>query len=221
MIKQISLTVFLFIAIVALSLSGSYAQPVDTKTAATILSGVSAKYKTFTTVKATFSMKSESSANAVTEQQSGTLYVKGNKYKLELTNQEIFCDNTKIWTYLKDANEVQVNNYEPDADEITPTQIFTIYEKNFLCGYIEEKTINGKVYQVIDMTPNDKSKTYFKVRLMIDKVEKTIYSAKIFNKDGTKLTFEIQKLTQNTTIADTFFTFDAKQHPGVEVVDLR
>ena len=70
MIKQISLNVFLFIAIVALSLSGSYAQPVDTKTAATILSGVSAKYKTFTTVKATFSMKSESSANAVTEQQS-------------------------------------------------------------------------------------------------------------------------------------------------------
>lgn len=200
--------------------TASTAQIPDTKTAATILSGVSAKYKSFSAVKASFSMKTEDNAK-VTGTQSGTLYVKGNKYKLELTNQEITCDNVKIWTYLKDANEVQVNTYEPEPDDINPTQIFTIYEKNFLCGYIEEQTVNGKIYQVIEMTPNDKTKSYFKVRLMIDKTEKTIFSAKIFDKNGSRYTYEISKFTANPVLAESFFTFNTASHPGVEVVDLR
>ena len=211
----------LLLAIVLLFGAKSFAQAPDTKTAATILSGVSTKYKAFTAVKATFTMKTEGSTNKVTDTQAGTVYVKGNKYKLELANQEITCDNVKIWTFLKDANEVQVNNYEPDEDAITPTQIFTIYEKNFLCGYVEEQTINGKIYQVIEMTPNDKTKSYFKVRLLIDKTEKTIYSAKVYDKNGNRYTYEITKFTPNPALVDTYFTFNAKDHPGVEVVDLR
>ena len=199
----------------------SFGQIPDSKTAATILSGVSAKYKTYTSVKATFTMKTEGANNKVSETQTGTVYVKGNKYKLELANQEITCDNVKIWTYLKDAYEVQVNNYEPDEDAITPTQIFTIYEKNFLCGYVEEQTINAKIYQVIDMTPNDKTKPYFKVRLLIDKAAKTLYSAKVFDKNGSHYTYEIVKLTPNPVLVDTYFTFITKDHPGVDVVDLR
>ncbi len=199
----------------------SEAQIPDSKTATVILNGVSAKYKSFIAVKASFTMKTEGSNNKVTDTQNGTLYVKGNKYKLELANQEITCDNVKIWTFLKDANEVQVNNYEPDPDAITPTQIFTIYEKNFLCGYVEEQTINGKIYQVIEMTPLDKTKPYFKVRLLIDKTDKTIYSVKVFDKNGSHYTYEIIKFTPNPVLVDTYFTFSSKDHPGVEVVDLR
>ncbi len=215
------LTTLLLIATVTLLSVNTFAQAPDTKTATTILSGVSTKYKGFTAVKATFTMKTEGSTNKVTDTQIGTVYVKGNKYKLELANQEITCDNVKIWTFLKDANEVQVNNYEPDPDAITPTQIFTIYEKNFLCGYVEEQTLNGKIYQIIEMTPNDKTKPYFKVRLMIDKVDKTIYSAKVFDKNGSRYTYEITKFTPNPVLVDTYFSFNAKDHPGVEVVDLR
>lgn len=197
------------------------AQTPDTKTAATILNAVSAKYKSYSAVKATFTMKTENSANKITDQQSGTIYVKGSKYKLELANQEITCDNQTIWTFLKDVNEVQVNTFEPDDDAITPTQIFTIYEKNFLCGYIEEQTVNGKIYQVIEMTPNDKTKSYFKVKLLVDKNEKMIHSAKIFDKNGTRFSYEITKFTPNPVIAENYFTFNPKDHPGVEVVDLR
>lgn len=199
----------------------SLGQTPDTKTATTILNAVNTKYKSYGSVKASFNMKTEGSTNKITDTQTGILFVKGNKYKLELTNQEITCDNVNIWTFLKDANEVQVNSYEPDEDAINPTQIFTIYEKNFLCGYIEEQTINSKIYQVIDMTPNDKTKSYFKVRLLIDKATKTIYSAKIFDKNGSRYTYEIVKFTPNPTLVDTYFTFNAKDHPGIEVVDLR
>jgi len=67
------------------------------------------------------------------------LYVKGNKYKVQVKNQEVISDNKTVWTYIKDANEVQVNDYEPDENSITPSQIFTIYEKDPLCFHRRKK----------------------------------------------------------------------------------
>jgi outer membrane lipoprotein-sorting protein len=186
-----------------------------------ILNGVSAKYKSFTSVKADFSIKIENGQNKTTDTQTGTLYVKGNKYKVNLKNQEVMSDNKTVWTYIKEANEVQVNTYEPDENSITPSQIFTIYEKNFIYAFVEEKTVNGKVLQFIELTPNDKSKPYFKIRLGIDKAAKTVQNAVVFDKNGNRYTYEIKTFTPNPALADSFFTFDTKAHPGVEVVDLR
>jgi len=186
-----------------------------------ILNGVSANYKALKAVKADFTVKVENGANSTKDVQTGTIYVKGNKYKVQLKNQEITSDNSTVWTYLKDANEVQVNNYDPDENTITPSQIFTIYEKDFFYAFVEEKKVNGKVIQFIELTPHDKSKPYFKIRLGIDKVAKAVQSAVVFDKNGNRYTYEIKAFTPNPNIADTFFTFDTKAHAGVEVVDLR
>ena len=75
--------------------------------------------------------------------------------------------------------------------------------------------------QFIDLTPNDKAKPYFKVRLAIDKAAKAIQSAIVFDKNGNRYTYEIKKFTPNPDISDAFFSFDTKQYPGIEVVDLR
>jgi outer membrane lipoprotein-sorting protein len=36
--------------------------------------------------------------------------MKGAKYKVAVTGQEIFCDGKSIWTYDKAANEVTITN---------------------------------------------------------------------------------------------------------------
>jgi outer membrane lipoprotein-sorting protein len=196
------------------------AQQNDSK-ATQILSGVSAKYKTYSAVKADFTIKVESGQNKTSDLQSGTLYVKGNKYKVALKNQEVTCDNKTVWTFIKDANEVQINDYEPDESSITPSQIFTIYEKNFLYAFMEEKVVAGKTLQYIELTPIDKSKPYFKIRLGVDKNAKAVQNAVVFDKNGNRYTYEIKSFTPNPALADTFFAFDPKAHAGVEVVDLR
>ncbi|MCY7409879.1 MAG: outer membrane lipoprotein carrier protein LolA [Chitinophagales bacterium] len=198
----------------------SFAQQNDAK-ATEILKGVSAKYKTYKSVQGDFNIVVENGKNNTKDVQTGTLFVKGEKYKVALKNQEITSDNVTIWTYLKDANEVQINTYEPDDNTITPSQIFTIYEKNFLYAFIEEKTVNGKVLQYIELTPIDKTKPFFKIKLAIDKVAKAVQSAIVFDKNGNRYTYEIKNFIANPNLADTFFTFDNKAHPGIEVVDLR
>lgn len=211
---------FVFI-IFSLSIASSVkAQQKDQK-AEQILNGVSSKYKGYKSVQADFIIKVEGGNSKTTDQQTGTLYLKGNKYKLKINNQEIISDSKTVWTYLKDANEVQINSFETDDNTISPTDIFTIYEKDFLYAFTEEQLIGGKTIQIIDLTPNDKNKSYFKVRLEIDKVEKAIQSAVVFDKNGNRYTYEIRKFIPNPEIADTFFSFDTNKYPGIEVVDLR
>jgi outer membrane lipoprotein-sorting protein len=214
--KKISIVIGLLFSFVLIS----NAQQNDPK-ATQILNGVSAKYKSYSAVKADFTIKVENSQSKTSDTQNGTLYLKGNKYKVILKNQEVISDNKTVWTFIKDANEVQVNDYEPDENSITPSQIFTIYEKNFLYAFTEEKTVNGKVLQYIELTPIDKTKPYFKIRLGIDKTAKTVQNAVVFDKNGNRYTYEIKAFTPNPALDDSFFTFDTKTHPGVEVVDLR
>ncbi|HRB39195.1 MAG TPA: outer-membrane lipoprotein carrier protein LolA, partial [Bacteroidia bacterium] len=87
--------------------------------------------------------------------------------------------------------------------------------------FSEEKNEGGKAYQYIDLKPLEKGKPYFKIQLKINKTEKTIAGATVFNNNGTTISYTIVKFTPNPTVKDSDFNFDAKKYPGVEVVDLR
>jgi outer membrane lipoprotein-sorting protein len=186
-----------------------------------ILKGVSHKYKTYNTIKTTFSFVVENPRTKTVEKQTGTLYLKGDKYRLEIAGQEIVSDNKTVWTYLKESNEVQINDPNANKDAIAPNNIFTMYEKGFHSKFVEETKENGKVEQIIELTPIDKSKHYFKIRLAIDKNEKLISSSKIFDKNGNKSTYTIEKFQPNPPLPEEMFTFNKAKYPGVEVLDLR
>jgi outer membrane lipoprotein-sorting protein len=85
----------------------------------------------------------------------------------------------------------------------------------------DTKAANGRMVHNIDLTPTDSKRTFFKVRLQIDKVNKQITNAVIFDKNGNKYTYTIKTFTPNVKVPESTFAFDAKKYPGVEVVDLR
>lgn len=213
------------ILIALLLLSGinstTYAQ-VDAKATA-ILAGVSKKFKTYDIVKTDFVFTLESPQNNAKETQQGTLYVKSkaNKYKVVMTSQDMISDGKSQWTYLKKDKEVQVATVDNSSDALNPAQIFTLYEKGFKYGYTGEKKVGNKVYQMIDLSPLDTKKTYFKVRLGIDKVARQIASVLIFDKNGNKYTYAVKTFVPNVKVPESTFAFDAKKYPGVEIVDLR
>lgn len=99
--------------------------------------------------------------------------------------------------------------------------MFTLYEKGYKYIYTGDKIEKGKTYQLIDLTPEDIGKQFFKVRLMIDKAKKQIHNALIFDKNGMKYSYTILTFTPNAAVPESTFTFDKKSNPGVEVVDLR
>ncbi len=195
-----------------------------------ILNKLSKQYRTYDAVKTDYSLTIDNQQANVKETFTGTLIAKSktNKYKVisyaagtKTVSQDIISDGKNQWTYLKDANEVQLSAADNSEEGFNPAKIFTMYEKGYKYIYTGQQKMAGKVYMVIDLTPEDSKKTFFKVRLMIDKVKNQLYSAQIFDKNGSKYTYTLRTFTPNYKVAETAFVFDKKTYPGVEVVDLR
>ena len=198
------------------------AQTKSDPAAKAILDAVSAKFKTFTTVEATFSYKVENAAGKALSNKTGSIKMKGTKYRVSFSGQEIFCNGTTVWNYDKAANEVTISNLDASSGMITPQKLFTnFYDKDFLYLLNGEKKVGNKTIQEIEMTPVDKSKPFHKVYVQVDKAAKTIYSTKVLENAGNRYSYTVTTMKTNSPLADKGFTFDKKKYPGVEEVDLR
>lgn len=187
-----------------------------------VLDAVSAKFKTFKSVKASFALKIENAAGKVQGTKAGTIMMKGVKYRISITGQEIFCDGATIWTYDMAAKEVQVSALDNSSGAITPQKLFTnFYDKDFLFMLNPEVKKAGKTYQVVELTPIDKTKPFFKVIIEVDKATKVIMSTRIFEKNGNRYLYAINAMATSAVIPDDSFAFNLKKYPGVEVIDLR
>ena len=212
--------IFLTVLAIAYSFSNLIAQPqVDTK-AKEILDAVSAKTKTYTSISIDFSYTMENTKQKVNDSQSGTLILKDKKYCLEFSKQKVFSDGKTVWTYLKDSKEMHVDNPSVSDDAINPQTIFTLWEKGYKYKLIAEEKHGNVIAQVIDLFPI-KGKSFFKVRLLIDKVKKQVMSATVYDKNGNIYTYKVGKFLTNTPINDNIFTFNKASYPNVELIDLR
>jgi outer membrane lipoprotein-sorting protein len=214
------------ILLIVLSNSNLIAQPKgmgkNDADAKKLLDGVSSKFKSFKTVNASFNLKIENAAGKVLGSKKGIVSMKGNKYRVSVTGQEIFFDGSNIWTYDNSSNEVQITKFDESANMITPQKLFTnFYDKDFLYKLNGETNLGGKTMQEVELTPIDKSKPFFKVLVNINKNSKTISSTKVFEKNGNRYTYSVSSMKTNTAIPDALFVFDAKKYPNVELVDLR
>ena len=213
---------FVLSALIVVGSVGSILAQTDAKAKA-ILAEVSKKYRSYDVIKTDFTFTLDNPQAKIKETQVGTLYArsKANKYKVVLKAQELISDGKNQWTYLKADKEVQVSEVDNSPNALNPAQIFTIYEKGFKYIYTGDAKVNNRVVQVIDLTPLDSKRSFFKVRLNIDKLTKQISNAMIFEKNGNRYTYAIRTFTPNVKIPESTFGFDSKKYPGVEVVDLR
>jgi outer membrane lipoprotein-sorting protein len=210
-ILSIAITALMFVA-----------QPVmaqnDAK-AKTILESVSKKINSLKTLKANFALTLQGKTK---DSKKGTFSMKGQKYRVTLDRQEIICDGKTVWTYMKDANEVQVSTFNPNEQTLSPAKLFTnFYDKEYNYKYVGTRAVSGKTCDIIEMTPTNKSKGFNKVELAIDSKTSTIVGGNVWEKNGNKYQYTISGFTANPTIPDTYFAFDKSKYPGVEVVDLR
>jgi outer membrane lipoprotein-sorting protein len=190
------------------------------KRAQVILDAMSNKYKSLKSYQAAFTYASAGAGTK--ESYKGDLTVKNEKFRLVLGGQEVFTDGKTMSTYIKESNEVNVQDYDKnETSELNPTQIYTIYKRGFDYKYLKEQKQNGRTLEVIELTPNRQKSPIATVQISVDKVDKSVRNWLIINKDGKRTTYIITKFTPNANVADSYFVFDKGKYPGVEVVDLR
>ena len=183
-----------------------------------ILDAVSARFKTFKSVQSNFTLKIENSSNKLMGTKTGTVYMKGTRYRIKVAGQDIFCDGVNVWTVDPAAKEITLTKLDPSSNAITPQKLFTnFYDKDFLY----KLNSDSKGIQEVELTPIDKSKLFHKVIVYINKATQIISSTKVFEKAGNRYTYTVNNMNTKKIVPDATFVFDQKKYPGMELVDLR
>jgi outer membrane lipoprotein carrier protein len=185
-----------------------------------LLDEVSAKTKTYKTIKADFTYSMENKQAKINESKTGVLLVSGDKYKLTAAGQMVICDGKTVWTYLKESNEVQVNNLENKDDALTPSKLLTSYDKNYKATLIKDKDNTDPNAESIELVPNVQ-KNFTKAILTVDKIKKQVKGFQLFDKSGNIFTYKVTKFQTDVPTTPSDFTFESSKYPGVEVIDMR
>lgn len=205
------------IAGIAVLFSFQLAQAQYDPEAKSVLDAMSAKYKTVGAFSASFSQKIENQSAGINESMDGKITVKGGKYKLEILETEIYNNEKEVWVFSPELEEVTVSLYDPIEEEITPGNVYDLYKKGFKYALMA-KMGNGD--QVIELDPENREKTYHKIRMVID-VKNELKSFTVFEKTGNRYVYTVTDFEPLSSLEDSFFTFDPSKYPDIEVVDFR
>lgn len=190
-----------------------------------ILERLSEKHQEQKTISAEFSSRMVNKKDGVNVKRSGKLKMKGDKFFLDIGEQKVFCNGKTRWVFLENDNEVQIKEAKDSAESsaiISPTDLFTIWEKDFKYKYSKRIQEDGRTYHVIDLYPeNPGDKAFHTIELMIDNEKEEIHQVTVKGKQGNDYIYELEKLRMGIPIDKKTFVFHPSEHPGVEKIDLR
>ncbi|MEO1049797.1 MAG: outer membrane lipoprotein carrier protein LolA [Bacteroidota bacterium] len=210
----------IILSVMLLGMAGVVFGQYDPK-ALDILEGMSDKYQKIGTFSAKITSTLVNEDEGVNEEFSGTITINGDKYRLKMEEQEVINNGLTVWTYLSEVNEVNIDNYDPDDEEITPSKIYNAYKEGFKYLFVEDITEGGATYHVIDLLPEDRGSQFFRIRMNINSKDNSLSSWTMHERTGNVYKYSITEFDPNVNVKDSFFTFDASKYPGVEVIDLR
>lgn len=206
-----------------------FGQEVKQKEAKILLDEVSTKFKSLNSFHAIFTMLMESPATNMKEEYSGEITAQGDKFKLLLKGndpKEIYNNGTTIWTYFP-GEEVTISDVEEGENGLLSiSKLVNMYKTGYRYFIEGKAVVNGKNCDIIVLNPeivNGKSSNpdIFKIRLWIDSKTKQMVSWKIFEKNGNRYGTTITKFVANHSVTSSMFSFDTKEHKGIEVNDMR
>lgn len=187
-----------------------------------VLDGMSQKFQSMKGFTANFDYTYQDESGAG-DRQTGDIAVKGNQYRLKLPDQEIFNNGKTVWTFIQTDSyqEVTINDVTQMEGELTPSNIYRMYESGFTYKLLAEKQFQGKATNVVELVAEKANAPFQKVRLMIDKNTKDLLGWEMFDGQGGVFSYTFKNLKAQPGLADTYFAFDVKKYPGIEIIDLR
>ena len=146
---------------------------------------------------------------------SGTIIINGKKFHATTPQATVWFDGKTQWTYVKDNDEVNVTNpNESQLQALNPYNFINLYKK----GYDATLNSSGNNH-VVHLTATSAERKIRELFITVDK--KTYHPTHVKLLQGKKWTvFDISDLKKQN-VSDSQFTFNAKDFPKAEIIDLR
>lgn len=217
-----------FLAVLAMMPFGEIFAQSDQKSEK-ILAELSARFKAYNSLTIKFNTTITNLQSNTNSTSKATLHLKQEKYKLILPDMEIMFDGKKLYNYLSDVDEVTISIPEDaeggelsDFQLLNPKTFYNLSSTHFKSNFVKEEPYNNRQGVTIDLYPkNIKSSHYSRIRLHIEKNTLQLIHLKAFMKSGIHYDLDFEKyVIPNPTLSDTIFTFNKKEHPTTEIIDL-
>ena len=152
---------------------------------------------------------------------SGTMYMKGNKFKMASTEMTTWFDGQTQWSLLEGSDEVNVT--EPSAEEqaaVNPAVLLSAYKQGYNMR-MRRSTLRGKPTFVVTLTAKSQRDDMFSMVLLdIEQGTYTPYCIRAKQGDNW-LRLVIRSFRTGLSLADDSFVFPSQDYPDVDVIDLR
>lgn len=153
------------------------------------------------------------------DEQPGRIRLKDDKFLLEAGGVTTWFDGTTQWTYLPDADEVNISCPTPaELQAMNPYAWLSLYKQGYqakLQNKADKNTIG------VQLTATKRSQEIMYILLSLD--ARTYQPRKVTFKlwEGERMQIDIDSYRQGEQYADGMFRFDKKQYPTAEEIDLR
>lgn len=146
---------------------------------------------------------------------SGTIAIKGNKFRATTPDAIVWYDGKTEWTYIKKNEEVNVSTpTEAQQQSMNPYKFITIYKNGFNLSMTSTATDNN-----IHLVAQNQSRTIKEMYITVDKRTNLPKQVKMRQQNG----WSTINITNFKAVdqSDATFRFNSKDFPRAEVIDLR
>ena len=156
-------------------------------------------------------------------EESGKLVAAGDRLAVDLTTMKYVSDGTSSWTYLKDRNEVQINDVtEDDFSMFSPSVLLDHFFEGGYAYELTDKKLEGEnEISRIDFKPNDRDSEIAKISVFILSDEKLPTDFILIEKGGSRYEIDIEDIQMNQSIKLDALTFNPNDYPDIIIEDLR
>lgn len=151
----------------------------------------------------------------------GSIQVQGSKFKINSSNMTTWYNGRTQWTMLSGSDEVNVSN--PSAAElqqVNPYAFLNIYKQGYNLK-LNNTTYNNKVCHEVRLVSQSRNSEIQQMILVIDKQTHMPLSIRVKDNHGDWVRIRVNNLKTGKKWNDANFQFNSKQHPGIQVIDLR
>lgn len=152
---------------------------------------------------------------------SGNIFIQGNKFKIASPSLTTWFDGHTQWTLLRGSDEVNVST--PTAAELQQSNPYTfinLYKRGYNLR-LANTNYQGKNCHEVRLIAQNKSNSIQLLILVVDKKTHLPLSIRMKDNHGEWTRIRVNSIRTHRRWSDATFRFNSKQHPGIDVIDLR
>ena len=175
------------------------------------------KLKAYKNIEIAFDYQMKNAEAGIDELMTGSGFLQGDAYKINVAGQDMICDGKTSWTYLADSEEVMISSVDPEESS-SPFAMITSYYDNVTAKFVDNGNASRKS---IEITPKGADNAFSKLVVVIDSKTLDLKEAHVFDNNGSEFIYKITKFVTNQALPANTFTFNEKDYPNAEIIDMR